>query len=323
MPKLPRNMLRRGRSYYFRQMIDGRVVKRSLGTDYQLALARLRSLKDEGLPSQLTVEEVAEQWLATYVPSQRKDVKLASQRVRDYLRPCLGHVLLSRLSGEDCRSYRLWLEKRGKSPQTVKHILSDLRCLLNWCEDSGLVNRSPFPRKILPKIQERPPDRLTDAELATVCGLPDPYGFVCRFLASTGLRWGEAVRAQAADIQHGLLIVHQTKSAKVRRVPLPEEFRGRVGRLVPFKSHGAFSTQVAKLGRVRFHVHMLRHTFACRWLERGGSLAALQELLGHSTVVTTQRYGRLAEAHVQAEVARIGPLVPEVVPGESEKSSNG
>ena len=45
----------------------------------------------------------------------------------------------------------------------------------------------------------------------TVCSLPDPYGFVCRLLASTGLRWGEAVRAQAADIQHGVLVVHQTK----------------------------------------------------------------------------------------------------------------
>jgi integrase len=304
-------------------MIDGRVVKRSLGTNYQLALSRLRSLKNEGLPSQLTLEEVAEQWLTSYVPSQRKDVSLARQRVRDYLLPCLGHVLLSRLSGEDCRSYRLWLEKQGKSSQTVKHILSDLRCLLNFCEDSGLVSRSPFPRKILPKIQERPPDRLTEEELTAVCALADPYGFTCRLLGSTGLRWGEAVRAQAADIQHGLLVVHQTKSAKVRRVPIPEEFRGRVGRLVPFKSHGAFSRQVAKLAGIRFHVHMLRHTFACRWLERGGSLAALQELLGHSTVVTTQRYGRLAEAHVQAEAARVGRLVPEVVPMESEGSSNG
>jgi len=303
-------------------MINGRVVKRSLGTDYQLALARLRSLKNEGLPSRLTVEEAAEQWLTSSVPLQRKDVKLARQRVRDYLLPCLGHFLLSRLSGEDCRAYRLWLEKRGKSAQTVKHILSDLRCLLNWSEDAGLVDHSPFPRRILPKIQERPPDRLSDDDLAAVCSLPDPYGFACRFLASTGLRWGEAARAQAADIRHGVLVVHQTKSAKVRRVPIPEEFRGRIGRLVPFKSHGAFSRQIGRLAGISFHVHQLRHTFACRWLERGGSLAALQELLGHSTVVTTQRYGRLAEAHVQAEAAKVGRLVPEVIPGEFKERSN-
>jgi integrase len=321
VPKLPANLSKRGQSYYFRQMVNGRVIKRSLGTNYQLALTRLRSLKSEGLPSQLTLEEAAQQWLTSYVPVQRKDVTLAAQRVRDYLVPCLGHFILGRLSREDCRAYRLWLEKRGKSPQTVRHILSDLRCLLNWCADSGLLDHSPFPRKILPRVQERPPDRLSDDELAAVCSLPDLYGFVCRLLGSTGLRWGEAVRAQASDIQHGMLLVHQTKSGKVRRVPIPEEFRGRVGRLVPFTSHGAFSRQVTRLAGVRFHVHQLRHTFACRWLERGGSLAALQELLGHSTVVTTQRYGRLAEPHVLAEAARVGRLVPEVVPGEIEQNA--
>jgi len=103
------------------------------------------------------------------------------------------------------------------------------------------------------------------------------------------------------------------KSGKVRRVPIPDEFRGRVGRIVPFKSEGAFARKVSKLSGVRFHVHQLRHTFACRWLEKGGSLAALQELLGHSTIVTTQRYGRLGEKHVLAEAARVGRLVTEVV----------
>jgi integrase len=75
-----------------------------------------------------------------------------------------------------------------------------------------------------------------------------------------------------------------------------------------------------RTGIERFHVHQLRHTFACRWLEAGGSLAALQELLGHSSIVTTQRYGRLAEAHVRDEVERLdGRLSPELSPdGGSE-----
>ena len=46
----------------------------------------------------------------------------------------------------------------------------------------------------------------------------------------------------------------------------------------------------------------------------GGSLAALQELLGHSSIVATPRYGRLGGAHAQAEVERIqGRMIPEVV----------
>ena len=59
-------------------------------------------------------------------------------------------------------------------------------------------------------------------------------------------------------------------------------------------------------GVERFHVHMLRHTFACAWVDRGGSLAALQLLLGHSSITTTQRYGRPAAGHhaLQIEINR-------------------
>jgi YD repeat-containing protein len=52
-------------------------------------------------------------------------------------------------------------------------------------------------------------------------------------------------------------------------------------------------------------LHQTRHTFACRCLERGGSLHALQQLLGQSTVLVTQRYARLSDAAVLAEHRRL------------------
>jgi integrase len=51
--------------------------------------------------------------------------------------------------------------------------------------------------------------------------------------------------------------------------------------------------------------HQFRHTFACQWLERGGSLASLQRVLGHSTVLVTERYGRLDDDAVRREAERI------------------
>ena len=124
------------------------------------------------------------------------------------------------------------------------------------------------------------------------------------------MRRGEMVRAQASDIPGSVLTVDQTKSGKVRRLPLPGvlagETRNLVGRLIPLRNAQEVADQVRKrTGIEGFHVHQLRHTFACRWLERGGSLVALQELLGHSSIVTTQRYGRLSDAFVEEEVRRL------------------
>lgn len=318
MPRLPMNMVRRtGKpGYWFVRVVGGKKFTRFLAMDFASALDRYRSFKTQDVPlAEITVREAASRWLSTYVATARnpKGQALARVRIRKHLEPVLGHFLLSRLTPDHLRRYRLELESRGASLQTVAHVLSDVRCLLRWCEDTGLVNRSPFPRRLLPRIQERPPDRLSDEQIRIVCSLREPYGFACRLALETGLRWGELTRAKATDIERGFLVVHQTKSGKVRRVPLSPEFqaelRTRIGRLVPFaaNSPNSFNRTVRRMaGFERFHAHQLRHTMACVWLEQGGSLAALQHVLGHASIVTTQRYARLTDDSVMAEKLRMG-----------------
>jgi len=330
MPKLPQGMFRRkGRpGWYMRVYRGGRERWVSLGANYEDACDRARALA-AGLPVKATegsMAQAAARWLESYVRTQRneKGQGLAAQRVRDLIDPFFGDMLVGRVTGEDVRSFRLWLEsKTSLSVTSVWHVLSDVRCLLNWCEDAGLVERSPFPRRVMPRLQERPPDRLTDEEAVQLCALQEPYGFVCRLALGTGLRWGELCRAQASDVKRfrapgsvedqWFLEVSQTKSRRVRRVPLPpdlvREVRGRIGRLVQYAagSPGSFADAVRKLSEIEgFHVHQMRHTFACQWLERGGSLAALQQVLGHASIVTTQRYARLTDEAVMREAARIG-----------------
>jgi Phage integrase family len=96
----------------------------------------------------------------------------------------------------------------------------------------------------MPKIQG-PPDRLTDEEVNAVCDAPPHLGPTCRFLVETGIRWSEALRAQVSDIQNGALVIHQTKSGKVRRIPLSpaarEVLRDRIGQIVPVRSLSYFN----------------------------------------------------------------------------------
>lgn len=265
-----------------------------------------------------TVAEIAARWLAIYVPTTRtgKNVGMAAQRVSDYLEPFLGGQVLQEVGADDLRLYRVHLEGRGLAPRSVRHLLAEARCLLNWAVESGHLDRSPFPRRIMPRIQETPPDRLSPGEVERVLSIAEPHAFVVRLGLGTGLRWGELVRARAEDVDGAMLVVAQTKSSRLRRVPvapdLLNEILTRGGRLVPFSEGGAgsFNKLVARRSGVdTFHVHQLRHTFACRWLEAGGSLPALQQILGHRSVVTTQHYARLTDESVRLEAARINGTI--------------
>ena len=316
MPKLPKGMFQRGRAYYVRLRGEGGDVWRSLGRDYPEACRKLRQLRtgETPLDGRLSVAESARRWLETYIETARcpKNRVLTASRVDRYLKPFFACVPLYKVGPEHIRRYRLWLEGHDIKPGTVWHVLSDIRCLLRWCEEVGLVSRSPFPRRVMPRLQEVPPDRLSEEETAKVLAIREPYGFVIRLALGTGLRWGELTRAQASHVEGDMLMVSQTKSGKVRRVPLaPEllrEIRGRVGRLVAFAegSPGSFAKMVRReTGIEGFHCHQTRHTFACGWIERGGSLAALQQILGHASVVTTQRYARLSDDAVRREAERL------------------
>ena len=67
-------------------------------------------------------------------------------------------------------------------------------------------------------------------------------------------------------------------------------------------SPGSFAKAARRLtGMERFHVHQMRHTFACQWVDRGGNLGALQQVLGHVSIVTTQRYARVSEEVMMRE----------------------
>lgn len=297
-----------------------------------------RELRDERvqrgdrleLVSRLTVDAAHALWRAHDLAVRRngKGQREAAARYLRQVSPEIGAKRLDALTGEDIRRLRVHLDgrlvagrERTLQPESVRHALSDLRCFLNWAADErggNLIAVVPWPRGILPRIRRRPPDRLLDEEVEALLTVGEPHAFVIRLGLGTGLRWGDLCRVKASDLRRDTgtswcLDVAVGKTGEVLRVPvtdqaLQREIRGRIGRLVAFseKSGTVFNRTVRRRSGVgRFHAHQLRHTFACRYLERGGSLAALQQILGHASVTTTERYARLLHAHVMQDAQRV------------------
>jgi len=258
--------------------------------------------------------EAGERWLKSYVATTRnaKGFRLAWHRFEKYV---LGWrcVPVRELTGDQIREFRLMLEQYWHlSPYTVTHVLSDLRCFLRWTVEAGLIERTPFPARVMPRIPEVAPRGFEDSEIAVLEAVPGIAGFVLRFLLASGLRWAEACRATQADVRGAFLEVANTKSGRLRRVPLGAALREEIARgghrIVPFSpnSPGSFSRRIRRYtGIPDFHVHRCRHTFAMRWLESGGNLAILQHILGHRDLTTTMRYARVTDALVAQEAARV------------------
>lgn len=326
MPRLT-GLRRRGRSYFFRIRTGG--VDRSipLGRDFDRAVTRVLEIRRRvasGLPPMderpaiLTVRDIVQNWLEDHVQHHRHSTFAANTRTRceRVLLPFMGSLRLDEVTVGTLFSYRNYLVgltgRRGRplSAATVRMYLGDARAVLNHALTLQVLDRSPIPRRWLPKLPERAPDVLSREEQQTLRALPGDYGRLLRLLLGTGIRWGELVRAQAGDIVSGKLIIRRSKSGRVRRVPLSAELlaecQGRIGRLSPFQDACSFNKRVRLLsGITRFHSHLCRHTFATEWREAGGSLAALQVVLGHGTIAVTERYGTISDDLVDREAARL------------------
>ena len=340
MPRLPRNLVKRGETYYLRVRIRGKNVRRALGTDRceakQRAGRMLEDLRKKGAPDVgcETVRSFSAKWLSEYIRNKRneKGQTLAAQRMRDHVLPTIGNVELAQVTSSDLHRLRGVLAGKHRSPQTVRHVLSDVRCLFGYAVECGVVRYPPSVRPVLPRIPERAPQRLSDADVdAILAATPEKYGLVIRLALLTGLRWGELHTLQWRHVAwqpDPHLILEGTKSGRVRRVPLVPEAAALLQRerartssvfVVPHRGKNpcsfvaAISRRIvqkeAMAGRAitfKWHFHQTRHTFACRWLDSGRSKEALQVVLGHSSIQMTERYGKMSDRPVFDEALRFG-----------------
>ena len=149
--------------------------------------------------------------------------------------------------------------------------------------------------------------------------------YIVECAINSGMRKEEILSLKWDQIRDGLIYLDKTKSKKKRQVPindtLAELFRtirkkqGLTSEYV-FIYQGkrirdvktAYNAALKRAGILDANFHTLRHTFASHFVMRGGSLKALQEMLGHSNMKTTMRYAHLSQEHKKEAVKLLDGL---------------
>ena len=236
------------------------------------------------------------------------------------------------------RRYVAFLSERHYARRSIVRKVSTVRTMLEWAVTRGLLATNPARDLSTPKLDRPLPKALKAADVAALCELPpgdDPTGVRDRaaieLLYGSGLRVGELCALDLDDVDLRAMAVRVTgKGRKERRVPIggpagdwlrayigrprsdllaareipPEPhalfINARGGRLTSRSVRAILARYMTAEGKAPVGPHALRHSFATHLLDNGADLRAVQELLGHESLATTQIYTHVSTERLRA-----------------------
>ena len=263
--------------------------------------------------------------------------------LEDFERACEARSVTA--SGAVRESHvRQWLaegHRRGLAPSTQQRRLSALRSFFQWRSRTSGNRHNPAVAVQAPRRRRTLPRTLEADEVGGLLRKPDEDDplllrdlAIAELLYSSGLRLAELRAVDLDDIDRSQrLLVVTGKGRKTRAVPVgraaidaidaylperPEPSSEDAQRALFLSSRGrrlsarSIQTRLQNLARRAgvgrdVHPHMLRHSFASHLLESSGDLRAVQELLGHSDISTTQIYTHLDFQHLARVYDRAHP----------------
>lgn len=244
----------------------------------------------------------------------------------------------------DAAAIRAWvadMHGRGLSGATIGRRLSAARSLFKWLAERHEIKVNPAAAVPSPKRTVTLPDRLDVDDVAAILEAPDAATMpgardraALELLYGAGLRVSELTALDVDDVTFADRTVRVLgKGRKERIVPFGRKaadalaryvktaapLRARTeeaalflnlrgGRLTDRSVRRILNQAVARAALVRgVHPHVLRHSFATHLLESGMDLRSIQELLGHASLSTTQRYTAVDAAGLLAAYSRAHP----------------
>ena len=242
------------------------------------------------------------------------------------------------------RGFLSQLYEKGLSKTSVARSLAAVRSLYRWLAQEGEVDQNPAKLVATPKLPKKLPrvptieemNFVLDGQMPETAAFPERDRLMLELLYGCGIRNSELTGINIDDIRLSAeAILIRGKGKKERYVPFGDSVKGalppylqvrqtllsetrknsnallinqRGGRLTT-RSVGRIIKKIAVAKGLSpdVHPHTLRHAFGTHMLEEGADLRAIQELLGHERLATTQRYTQLSMKHVLQVYDRTHP----------------
>jgi len=233
------------------------------------------------------------------------------------------------------RGFLSCLYEKGLSKTSVARSLAAVRSLYRWLAQEGVVEQNPAALVSTPKLAKKLPrvptieemNTVLDGQMPEVASFPERDQFLFELLYGCGIRNSELTGINLDDIRLSAeAILIRGKGKKERYVPFGDSVKTALAAYLPARQQllgerkknanallinqrgGRLTTRsvgriikkiaVAKGLSPDVHPHTLRHAFGTHMLEEGADLRAIQEMLGHERLSTTQRYTQLSMKHV-------------------------
>ena len=239
-------------------------------------------------------------------------------------------------------AYLMYLRKQGKATATIARRLAALKAFYQYLVRENYVTKDPTGDLSSPKLERKLPRVLTVNEVERLLAQPDittPAGkrdkSMLELLYATGLRVSELVNLNVADIdlKEGFIRC-KGKGSKERVVPMGEIavsalrnymengrkrlvhdnrerslFVNHHGKRLTRQGFWKIIKKYAVQARIRKEItpHTLRHSFATHLLENGADIRAVQEMLGHADISTTQIYTHVTKERLNDVYAKSHP----------------
>jgi integrase/recombinase XerC len=227
------------------------------------------------------------------------------------------------------RAFLARLHRSGLKKTSAARKLACLRSFFRYLCREGVLTKNPARPLLSPRFEKRIPVHLDESQVAALLDVPGEGDVALRsraileLLYGTGIRCGELVGLDLGELDlDGRMLRVLGKGRKERVLPfgtraqaalrayLPARLRARPrgealfvnargGRLTDRSVRAILTRRMEQVASTqRISPHVLRHSFATHLLERGADLRAIQELLGHASLSTTQRYTHVDTRHI-------------------------